>query len=82
MAGALHVSDMPEDAPDHYDRFIWAVDPRQTDKELIEQAARALAATHEGMSAKIQAVARDSFSQEVYAEKFVQVVQAALNARA
>jgi len=71
MAGALHLSDMPHNAPPFYADFIWP----PTDGALVDHVNECLCVLNElDGCTPIHDLAKQFYSQEVYAEKFLHAV--------
>jgi len=83
MAGAVHVSDMPERPPEGYEDFIVPVKADWPDERLIRTVADLLAdeARLRAMGERAQATARRSFTWDIWAERFVDAVKQTLEAR-
>ena len=83
MAGAIHVSDMPEIPPKGYEDFIVPVEADWPDERLIKTVADLLADETKlrAMSAMAQATAICSFTWEKWADRFVDAVKKTLEAR-
>lgn len=83
MAGAIHVSDMPEIPPKGYEDFIIPVEPDWSDERLIQTVANLLADEPKlrAMSAAAQATARQFFNWDLWAARFVDAVKTCLEAR-
>lgn len=83
MAGAVHVSDIPERPPEGYEDFIVPVEADWPDERLIRTVADLLAdeARLRAMGERAQATARRSFTWDIWAERFVDAVKQTLEAR-
>jgi len=75
MAGAVHVSDTPEQAPVGYDKMICPVDPAMPEAMLIETVVAAL---DQAASMQPQEVAMELFTQECYASRFLGAIDRSL----
>jgi hypothetical protein len=80
MAGAIHVSDMPEIPLKGYEDFIVPVEADWSDERLIQTVADLLADKQKlsVMSERAQATARQSFTWEKWADRFVDAVKRTL----